>query len=520
MEDLNLEKEDLVEEVNTSEVEVVQTVQADEPATQVKEEECVEQVQDGKKKKKTEKKNKKEKVKKEKSKKGKGKKESAKTIILKSYMESKLVKFKNREALEKNQNKMYQKHMQTMARTSNFYNHILTLKNVEIPVIDKNMLMSNFDKMNTLGLTKAACLDLKDLINNIDKVDLTDEQKKTLVEVMQEFSLQETTDLDGNPAVFLQTAHDRNVLAGKILAKVLPSGLLVPERVMYFTDLNNNVLETVKIKSVKLKFMDYNELSDTVLEEVQKFKPTVIIAPPSVLKLLAEKQKDNDIKIAPKSLFSTSSILGKRYRKEIQDVFNIVVYQLYLTNEAFIGSTCEYGTIHLNEEFVIVEKEYLQGSKTMYNPIITNLIQTGQPIIRYKMDDILIDRKKPCPCGRCTTGLRRIEGRNDSLIYALSQDGIKRVEIYPYIMQNLIFKTSDAIEAFQILQKDYSSINIRLKYKGTVSSKNREQIQNSIVIKFAQLLGELKCHELDVCFLEEIPDTQFVPMFEIFNMIV
>ena len=64
--------------------------------------------------------------------------------------------------------------------------------------------------------------------------------------------------------------------------------------------------------------------------------------------------------------------------------------------EGFLARTCEYGTLHFNEDLSESRKIY-RRSKYRYHPIITDFTRSSQPLIRYELNDIIIDKKNLVP---------------------------------------------------------------------------------------------------------------------------
>lgn len=77
--------------------------------------------------------------------------------------------------------------------------------------------------------------------------------------------------------------------------------------------------------------------------------------------------------------------------------------------------------MHLNEEFLYIEPEWLDERR--FVPIITDFTRTTQPIVRYRLDDVLVASDKPCACGSATRALERIEGRQDDQLLLPGSDG-------------------------------------------------------------------------------------------------
>jgi putative adenylate-forming enzyme len=119
-------------------------------------------------------------------------------------------------------------------------------------------------------------------------------------------------------------------------------------------------------------------------------------------------------------VYSVAEVLSFDDKQKLEDYFKQPIHQIYQATEGFLGATCEHGNLHLNEEFVHFEFEWLDKQKTRAIPIITDFTRKTQPIIRYKMTDVLIMDKQPCPCGRHTHVVQAIEGRSDDIINAPS----------------------------------------------------------------------------------------------------
>ena len=54
-----------------------------------------------------------------------------------------------------------------------------------------------------------------------------------------------------------------------------------------------------------------------------------------------------------------------------------------------------------------------------FYPIITDFKRTSQPIYRYRLNDILVEEKSPCPCGSVFTRIAKIE--DDQMISFISK---------------------------------------------------------------------------------------------------
>lgn len=201
--------------------------------------------------------------------------------------------------------------------------------------------------------------------------------------------------------------------AGTILAKLLPQGLLSGERVALVLRANNNLYERIDNRFIAFRFFDLLQAFDDIATQLQAYRPSIIVAPAQVLRALALAQQQGRIDLQPKRVISAAEVLrAMPTASSSKRLF--LLHQVYQATEGFLAVTCEHRRLHLNEEFLMVEQEWLDD--TRYVPIITDFTRSSQPIIRYRLDDVLHHDDAPCPCGRVTAVIKRIEGRlNDVL---------------------------------------------------------------------------------------------------------
>ena len=127
-----------------------------------------------------------------------------------------------------------------------------------------------------------------------------------------------------------------------------------------------------------------------------------MVAPASTLIELANYVSNQQLAIQPVKVVSVAEILEERDAETIAKAFQLdTVDQVYQATEGFLACTCSEGNLHLNEDILYVEKEYLDDSR--FYPIITDFKRTSQPIYRYRLNDILVEEKSPCPSGSVFT---------------------------------------------------------------------------------------------------------------------
>ena len=138
------------------------------------------------------------------------------------------------------------------------------------------------------------------------------------------------------------------------------------------------------------------------------------------------------------------------------------MHQFYSSTEGEIAATCEHGTLHLNEGLMVIQKEWLDEEKGWYHPIITDFRRKSQPIIRYRLNDILVASKDNCPCGDAREVISSIMGRSDDVFHLPKHDGGTEM-VVPDLIRRAIMQMSDGITDYIAIQKSPNQIEIQIK---------------------------------------------------------
>lgn len=135
---------------------------------------------------------------------------------------------------------------------------------------------------------------------------------------------------------------------------------------------------------VNLGIFEVNSPLETVLEELNSFKPEVLIGYTTAIKMLAEKQLAGALNIAPTVVETSGESLSVEDRAFLTETFKCKVNNTYICSEhLFIGKTNPDGlTMTLYDDDLIFE---FKDDHTL----ITNLFNFTLPLIRYSMADVI-----------------------------------------------------------------------------------------------------------------------------------
>ncbi len=271
------------------------------------------------------------------------------------------------------------------------------------PLMDKSQMMRQFDNMNTAGLKLAEVLACAQAA----------EASRDFRPLLRGFGVGLSSGTSGGRGVFVVSPAERAQWAGVMLGTMLPEGLFSHERVALLLRADNALYRTVRTPWLQFRFFDLMAAWSAQLEALQAWQPSIVVAPTQVLRALALAVRAGRLTLSPKLVISAAEVLETQDRILLQQVF-AKVGEVYQATEGFLGATCAHGTLHLNEAHLIVEPQWLDEQR--FVPVITDFTRSTQPIVRYRLDDVLQQRRTPCPCGSPLRAIERIEGRCDDML--------------------------------------------------------------------------------------------------------
>jgi len=188
---------------------------------------------------------------------------------------------------------------------------------------------------------------------------------------------------------------------------------------------------------------------------------------PSVLALLAGVilEEDLDPGQSVRHITVGAESLLPQQRQVIEQAFGVKVRQHYGQAESVANiSECEYGNLHVDEDYSIVE--FLPIADGQYRIIGTSLINPAFLFLHYDTGDIATLREGTCPCGRLGRLVQEIDGRKEDYVILPNGAVVGRLDH--------IFKDLVNIREAQIYQKQQGQIELRI-VKGTSYTDKDEQ---------------------------------------------
>lgn len=404
---------------------------------------------------------------------------SNKLNVLKYYLLFKYRKFKDYKKFEQYRDKKLRKQLDFVTENSRFYKEYKGSDFCNFPVIDKKVMMDNFNDINTVGIDKDEAFEFA----------IGSERTREFNPKLNDITVGLSSGTSHSRGLFLVENIEKDKWAGYVLARFLRNGILSKYKIAFFMRANSNLYEAVSSKNIQFKFFDIYDDIKKNLKELEIFNADIIVAQPSMLLMIANEIKNNKLNISPNLIISIAEVLEKEDENFLKSVFKKdIIHQVYQCTEGCLATTCEYGTLHLNEDIVYIEKEYLDDKR--FIPIITDLERTSQPIIRYRLNDVLVEKKEKCPCGCTFTSLEKIEGREDDIFTFISKDsGI--VSVFPDFIRRCILFAGN-ITDYRIQQNSDGNI--------TVFANLDENTRKKVLNEFKQLACDKNFTLPDITF--------------------
>ena len=312
-------------------------------------------------------------------------------------------RLQDRAALEAVQGAWLERLQREVSRQSAFYRPYARTAWSEWPVIDKAGWMKHFDAINTVHAR----------LEEISEIALRAERTRDFSLHWRDHTVGMSTGTSGNRGIFLASPQEGALWAGTLLGKLLPGGLLARERVALVLRAGATLYDAIGALRLRFRFFDQARPWQEMADDLRTFDPTILIAPASALRLLA----DAGDTLKPRRVISVAEVLDDLDRRRIERGFGVMVEQIYQATEGLLGMSCEHGTVHLNEPYILVEPQWEDAEHTRFVPLVTDLWRRAQPVIRYRLNDVLQVRRSACPCGRSAMGLAAIEGRTDDILW-------------------------------------------------------------------------------------------------------
>lgn len=210
--------------------------------------------------------------------------------------------------------------------------------------------------------------------------------------------------------------------------------------------------------------LDATQPIDQLVAALNKFRPRLLVCYASMLAPLAEAQLAGRLRIGPEKVITASEEQLAPARRAAMEAWGVQVINTYAATEtATIASMCSHGSMHVYEDFVVVEpvdNDYqpVPDGQVADRLLVTVLFSRTLPLIRYELTDSVCVATTPCSCGSPFKVLESIAGRTEATLQMNAADnGV--VSVHPNVFHNTIEQV--AVHGWQIEQND-TGVTVRV----------------------------------------------------------
>jgi len=192
-----------------------------------------------------------------------------------------------------------------------------------------------------------------------------------------------------------------------------------------------------------------------------------------------------------KAVITSSEKLTPEMRKTLEQVYHCKSYDSWSGLESCgLVSECEFGSLHISPDIGIVE--ILDENGRQVKPgevgevVCTGLLNFDQPLIRYRIGDVMRLGRGTCSCERNMPIIEEIVGRVEDTVIGL--DGREMVRFH-----GIFIDLPNLIEG-QIVQHTLDSFEIKIVTNGNWTGNEEERIRKRMSSQLGQI--ELKINEV------------------------
>ena len=345
----------------------------------------------------------------------------------------------------------------------------------ELPVLTKAMLMEHFDEMMT------------DRSIHLEDVHQYLAHPGGQERFLNRYRVMATSGSTGQPGVFLASqGAGTHLTAGfarfPAWAGVTPGSKAAIIASTAAGHMSSQIPAMVHGQLLPRLQLSASDPIETLVRQLNDWQPDMVAGYASILRMLAEEQRQRQLHITPRFIFSASETLTEETRQRIEQAWHRRPFNIYAATESgLLAAECtSHRGLHLFEDMVIVEvvDEHdrpvppgVYGEKVL----LTVLFSRTQPLIRYEVSDrVSRSRTEYCSCGRPFALLEGIEGRAPEVLYFPTRTG-GEVAVIPHMFHRVM----DTVPAsgWQVVQEQDE---LRVLLSGASESLNEATLLDAL----------------------------------------
>ncbi len=251
--------------------------------------------------------------------------------------------------------------------------------------------------------------------------------------------------------------------------------------------LKNRLRAALKDRIIYLDTMRIDEPAlERFVADWKRMRPGLLFGHAHSLFILAEHLRDTGCRLDPSGVIATSMMLLEPERRVIESVCGVPVTNRYGCEEvSLIACECEqHRGLHLNADHVITEFLRDDGTPCAAGEdgrlVVTELVNLGQPLIRYELGDRGVPSDRACPCGRGLPLMEQVTGRTADFLLAEGGYRVQGISIIENTLTRL-----PGIRQMQVVQDE----PLRLVVNLVPGPGWGDDVRQALVATLREILG-------------------------------
>lgn len=220
-----------------------------------------------------------------------------------------------------------------------------------------------------------------------------------------------------------------------------------------------------------VRTFDVGQPLGKIVEELNRFQPEVLSGYAAILKMLAEAQERGELRIQPTELGNGGEPLLPDVKLYLERVFGVPVLNGYASSEHLYMAMSLRGVegMHLLEDDLIFELGHDYTA-------VTNLFNETMPLIRYRMDDVLVPDREAPPSRYPYTRVREVVGRQENALVFTNVHGQEDF-IHPIVVAELVVP---GLNAWQVVLENKTSFRFRARLEDHLKGEERTNAHQAV----------------------------------------
>jgi len=362
----------------------------------------------------------------------------------------------SRRRLMEHQRARLRKLLEQVLETSDYYREALgpdaaDADLADLPTLPKSVLMEQFDDLVTDKRLRRS--ELEAFLDSADAGELYRDQ----------YRLFSTAGTSGVPGVFVYSQGEFAHWVAVFLRGFVRLGVTDETRVAGIAapsplHLSRQIAGALLAGRQGAPRLAVTMPMETIVGALAEYRPEVIIGYPTVIAAVAEEQLQGRLDIGPRVVVTASEVLTDDAAQTIESAWGSEPVDMYASTELgmiAIGSldrvgmhVCEEGIVEVVDEDGNPVPPGEPGSKVL----LTNLVNTVQPLIRYELTDSVVLGDGPDPSGRPYDLIVRVDGRSDDVL-TLPAVGGGYVRVHPFRLRSPFVRLPE-VRQYQIVRRE------------------------------------------------------------------